>query len=134
VQQLCSCAVGTQITPQEAVQAARQRLVPELEYILKTTSLDKKQCKEYTTALIQMFAATLGLNQNYPGAVLRVHEKYGGMEFPNVECPQNQTKLEYWLKQLAWDKTVSNNFKVVLALVQLSSGPVTPIFLTPDDQ
>ena len=29
VQQLCSCAIGTHMTSSEAVQAARQRLVPK---------------------------------------------------------------------------------------------------------
>jgi hypothetical protein len=85
VQQLCSCAVGAHMTPSEAVQAARQRLVPKLEYALKTTSFNKKQCKSYNTAPRKTFVAPMGLNRNYPGAVLHAPEEFGGMEFPNVE-------------------------------------------------
>ena len=69
----------------------------------------------------------MGLNCNYLGAVLHAPAEYGGMEFPNVEYLQNQTQLEYCLKQPRWDKTVSNNFKVTLARVQLRSRFVTPI-------
>jgi hypothetical protein len=69
----------------------------------------------------------MGLKRNYPGAVLHAPVKYRGMEFPNVEYLQNQTQLEYWLKQLRWDKTVNNDFKVTLTRVQLRNGFVPPI-------
>ena len=39
----------------------------------------------------------------------------------------NQTQLECWLRQLRRGKTVSNDFKVTLARVQLRSGFVAPI-------
>ena len=95
------------MTPSEVVQAVKQRLVPKLECALKTTLLDKKQCKAYTTALRTPFVAPMDLDQNYPGTVLHTPVKYGGMEFPNVEYLQNQTQLEYWLKQVRWEKKQS---------------------------
>ena len=113
--------------PAEAAQAVWQRVIPKLEYAPKTTLLDKTQCHSYNTALRETFVAPMGLNRNYPATVLYAPTEYGGMEFPNIEYLQNQPQLEYWLKQLSWDKTVSNDFKVTLARVQLWSGFVNPI-------
>ena len=40
---LCSCAAGAHMTPKEVLQAVRQRVIPKLEYSLKTTSFRKTQ-------------------------------------------------------------------------------------------
>ena len=56
------------MTPSEAVQAVRQRLVPELEYALKTISLDKKKFKKYTMALRKNVCSTNGPQPELPGS------------------------------------------------------------------
>ena len=113
--------------PEEALQAVRQRVIPKLGYALKTTLFSKTQCQSYNTVPRKICLALMGLNRNYPEAVLYAPPDYDSIEFPNMEYLQNQTQLEYWLKQLRWGKTVSNDFKVTLARVQLRSGFMLPV-------
>ncbi len=51
----------------------------------------------------------------------------GGWSFPEVYTLQDQVQLDYLLKQLRWDRTVANDFLVILDLVQLCSGFTAPI-------
>jgi hypothetical protein len=54
------------------------------------------------------------------------------MEFPDTATLQDQTQLDYLVKQLRWDKTVGNDFLVALDSVQLCSGFISPILENTD--
>ena len=100
IQVACVCAVRAHMPPEEAVHALRKRIVPTLEYVLKITSLDKTQCHSYNTTPRKMCVVWVIFNRNYPGTVVCAPVEYGGMKLSNVGYLQNQTQLEYWLKQL----------------------------------
>ena len=98
-----------------------------MDYALKTTTFDTKQCGKFNTALRSAFVAPMGMNRHYPKAILCAPVDYGGMNFPEVESLQLQTQTEYWIRQLRWDGIVANDFRVTLERVQLVSGCVTPV-------
>ena len=88
VQLLCDAAIGSYLTAAEAIQAVRQRIVPKLDYALKTTTFDTKQCGKFNTALRSAFVAPMGMNRHYPKAILHAPVDYGGMNFPEIESLQ----------------------------------------------
>ena len=49
------------------------------------------------------------------------------MEPPNTRLLQEQVHIEYLLKQLRWDKNVTNDFLTTLDSAQLRSGFVRPL-------
>ena len=67
------------------------------------------------------------MNRNMPNAVVFGPLEYGGMEYPEAYCLQDQTQLPYLLKQLRWDKDVANGLLVTLDLLQLQSGFIKSI-------
>ena len=104
-----------------------ERIVPKLSYAFGLTSLSKKQCHSYNTRIRKAFAGPVGLNSNYPGAILYGPAAYGGMEFPEAVALQDQVQIPYFIKQLRWDKEVANDMLVTIDRAQLISGFVRPI-------
>ncbi|NCG03282.1 MAG: hypothetical protein GWP22_07470, partial [Actinomycetales bacterium] len=127
VTSLCSAVVGAYLTPAEARKVLYERLVPKLSYALGITSLSVKQCRSYNTAIRKAFVGPMGMNSNYPSAMLYGPVEYGGLEFPEVYTLQDQVQLPYIVKQLRWDKDVANDFLVALDRAQLCSGLIQPI-------
>ena len=127
VKSLCSTAQGAFLTRMEAKKVVYERLIPKISYALGITTLSAKQCGEYNTAIRRTFVGPMGMNSNYPSAVLYGPAEYGGMEFPEVYSLQDQVQFPYLIRQLRWDKDVANDFLVVLDRAQLVSGFVRPI-------
>ena len=48
--------------------------------------------------------------------------EYGGMEFPIISYLQDEMQIEYWLKQLRWNKTVGGEVWTTLERAQSRSG------------
>lgn len=124
---LCKAASTAYLTETEARQLIYQRLEPKLAYALHGTSFTLKQCKQVNTIIRKTFLPLLCLNRNFPSAVLYGPLDYGGMEFIETYTLQDQVQLDYLIKQLRWDKVVSNDFLVTLDSVQMFSGFTAPI-------
>ncbi|NCG03649.1 MAG: hypothetical protein GWP22_09365, partial [Actinomycetales bacterium] len=127
ITKICANAKSAHLTQNEARMVMYERIVPKLSYAFGLTSLSKKQCHSYNTRIRKAFAGPVGLNSNYPGAILYGSAEYGGMEFPEAVALQDQVQIPYFIKQLRWDKEVANDMLVTIDRAQLISGFVRPI-------
>ena len=66
MRELCDRISSAQLTEKEVRQALYQRLIPNLEYKMRLTSLTKKQCKLMNTLNIQVILPQMRLNRNMP--------------------------------------------------------------------
>lgn len=105
----------------------RQRLIPKITYALHASTFSTRECNKINSETWKTFLPITRLNRNFPSAVLYGPKEYGGLEFPEINSIQDQTQIEYLIKQLRWDKSVANSFLVALDNVQLCSGLTTPL-------
>ena len=94
---------------------------------MRLTSLTKKQCQPINTMNIQAILPPMKLNRNIPDAVIFGTVNHGGMEFPEAYALQDQLQITDVIRQLRWDKTVTNDILVTLNNIQLNAGFVIPI-------
>ncbi|KAL3762232.1 hypothetical protein ACHAWU_004770 [Discostella pseudostelligera] len=131
IERLCWGASGTHLTESEMRQLLHQRLLPKLKYALHATSFTTKECNTINTMIRGTIVPALRLNRHFPNAVLYGPIELGGLEFPDVATLQQQTQLDYLIKQLRWDQTVATALLVTLDNVQLCSGLNTPLLEHP---
>lgn len=67
------------------------------------------------------------LNRHFPRAVLYAPIKYGGMAFPEMGAIQLSTQLEYFIKQLRWNRIMANTLLVTIDTIQLHTGVGPPL-------
>ena len=95
IQLLCKAASGSHLRATEAIQAARQRIVPKMEYTMKILSFDTTQCGKYIPALQNAYVVSTGVSIKYPKAMLHAPKNYGCLNFLKIECLWLQTQTEY---------------------------------------
>jgi hypothetical protein len=105
--------------------------MPKLTYVLHTTSLNNTQCRKLNAIICNTFLPRLRLNRHFPRAVTYGPIHLEGIAFPEIQAMQCATQLDYFIKQLRWDKQIANNLLVTINLIQLRSGVGTPILKTP---
>ena len=127
ISQLCKQTSGAYLSEAEARQMLTQRLIPKLTYALNVSSFSVHECNRINSDIRQTFLPITRLNRHFPSAVLYGPQKYGGLEFPEVNALQDRIQLEYLIKQLRWDKSVANSLLVTLDNVQLCSGLSKPL-------
>jgi hypothetical protein len=127
IRKLCLSAASAHLLESEARQFVTQRLAPKLSYALHGTSFSRKQCSRINSTIRNAIVPLLRLNQHYPGVILHGPTKFGGMEFVDTQCLQDQVQLDYLVKQLRWDNSVANYLLVALDSVQMVAGFMQPL-------
>ena len=95
MRELCGRILLSQLTEKEARQVLYQRLVPKLEYTLRSTSLTKKQCKPVNTLSRQAILPPMRLNRNIPDPVIFDTMNHKGMGFLEAYTLQDQLQITY---------------------------------------
>ena len=127
----CARLASTNLTESETRQLLRQRILPQLTYVLHLTSFSPTDCRRIDTLFRTFILPRQRLNRHYPGAVLYGPSEYGGMEFPHTHTLQTITQIKYIVKQLRWNKTVANDMIVTLDTLQLVAGFHQPLLEYP---
>ena len=124
---ICYNAVGAHLSEAETRQLIWQRLLPKLVYALHASTFSWSNCRAFNTVLRNTLVPKLRLNRHIADAVLYGPSTYGGMMFPDIACVQDQAQIAYLLRQLRWDATVANDFRVTLDTLQLCAGVALPL-------
>ncbi|KAL7430492.1 hypothetical protein ACHAXH_001865 [Discostella pseudostelligera] len=124
---LCGRIESSFLNESETRQALTQRLLPKLNYVLHTTTLNRLQCNRINSIICSTFLPRMRLNRHFPWAVLYAPIKYGGMAFPEVGAIQLSTQLEYFIKQLRWNRIMANTLLVTIETIQLHTGVGPPL-------
>ena len=66
----------------------RQILFPTISYCLPATSFSESDCTEIMHPVKKFIIPKLGLNKNFPYAILYAPIKFGGRNFPNLYWEQ----------------------------------------------
>ncbi len=127
----CARLASTNLTESKTQQLLRQRILPQLTYVLHLTSFSPTDCSRIDTLFRTFILPRQRLNRHYPAAVLYGPSDYGGMEFPHTHTLQTTTQLKYMIKQLRWNKMVANDMSVTLDTLQLVAGFHQPLLEYP---
>ena len=92
MESLCNSVAGANLSEREARQALYQRLVPKLQYPLHLTSFSTAQCNRLNSLVRKTFLPAMRMNRNMPNAFVFGPLEYGGMEYPEAYCLQDQTQ------------------------------------------
>ena len=97
------------LTCNEAHLLMQSRILKTIAYPMPVTSFTKDQCKQLNTTMDKVMLNKYQLNRKMPKAVIYSPCSIGGMNYPSFLILQDQMKTMNLLKQLRWNKTVSNN-------------------------
>jgi len=76
----------------------RQVLMPKLQYSLVVTTLTETQCNEIMKPVLQAGLPAMGINWNFPRAVVHGPVEYQGLNLPNLYSEQLITQIGTMLK------------------------------------
>ena len=106
----------------------RQVLFPTIRYCLPATSFNESDCVDIMRPVKNFVIPKLGLNRNFPHAVLYAPLDYGGRNFPNLYWEQGISHIDTWLAHCSTMTITGRIFITELDNLQIEVGELSSIF------
>ena len=102
-----------------------------LLYLIVTTSFTDKDILPLDSLTTRMKCLALGLNRNFPRAILHGTSLLGGIGIPSSSQNNTKDRNNYFLYNLWHDTSLSYQFNISITYTQIEIGTFTQFFTLP---
>ena len=121
------------LTRQEAWISYKVIWTPKINYCLPHTTFSYQQCKRIQSQVLQATLPKIGLNRNFPRAVVFGPCRYGGIQLPNLYVEQGMQHITWLLYLQRQPRTTTYLLDILIRHSQLEAGLGESILETKHD-
>lgn len=110
------------LTKQEVLVSYKAIWLPKITYCLPLTTFSLNQCLKIQSPVFQATLPKLGLNRNFPRAVLYGPTRYGGLAFPNLYLEQGIEHIKWLISIFRYPRQITSLMQIYLRYQQLEAG------------
>jgi hypothetical protein len=109
-------------------------LEPGMLYPLTATLYSKDDLAQHECKISKLYCHALGLNVQFPRAVLHGPCEFGGMEIPSLSIILTTIRVNYFLYHTRQKTQVGKKLEISLAHLQTKVGLCSQVLPSPFDQ